>query len=648
MLETRILNTPPYEEDPRPISVPIDSDEMTRVVQDIIDHLEESRRYWNVQHDQMTSDRGLYKAHQTRANLPYPEASQLIVPMITYTHQNLLARSKRALFTPNPQFNLEGRDEMAKRFAPLTEDAIQRNIGPEYMDLAVKTVPVIDGAYQDGTNIAMIRWHQDLRTRKTTALVQRPVTNPYTGEPMIDPMTGGPALTQPQVETIVEQSPFYDNLDIVQFDKEQVDIWPPQAASIREARLVGFRMIKSFNEMYTEALQGDLDMERVIYLRNNHAGDAYEPTTGHKEKSMEGNSDSVTRDVTNRPYKLTECYYLYTPAGAPGPAQLYLITLHEDSKTVLRFRENPWWHGEVPAVEFSPLPGKFGISGRSVPDLLGDNQKMTSMIMQLLLDDLALKVRPPYATRHGMFSKPELELFRRKLSPGSVWQVTGDPRNLVPLMGEGANPQIGISFIDMLRQFGARVSAVDDPNMGGQSKAGTTATEIEAMLQEGEVMFTEMVDNLARSYLRLGRLIKMSMAQMAGHPTIQRVWGEAVAPDPTGMNVLMALWSDYDMEVAGSAASANAALRKRQILELYTLLMQNELTAMWLPRVHELTSLVLNEYNQRYPEKLIGTPEEAQMMQMMKMQAAIAVDQQQQQQQQQQGAAQANGKKGEG
>ncbi|MHB9105767.1 MAG: portal protein [Armatimonadota bacterium] len=622
MLETRILTTPPYQEDPRPISVPISGEEMTRVVRTIVDHLEESRRYWGTHHTDIQSDRDLYKTKQPRANKPHDDACELVVPMLTYTQQNLVARTKRALFGPTPQFNLDGRNDLAKRMAGLTEDTIQRNIGTEYMDLSAKLVPALDGSFQDGTNIVLLRWRQEQRQRTVFAMVQRPLVDPYTGQPMMNPM-GQPVLTPPAVEPVPEQYPFYDNLDIVPFDKENVDLWPPQSKNIQECLGVGFTMYKSGNELLTEAMQNNFDINAVIHLRDTYAGDNYAPSSEHKRRDMTGSSDTV-KEFSSRPYKITECYWLYTPDPSQ-PAQLYLLDIHEPTYTVLRFRPNPWWHGEIPAVEMSPLPGKYGILGRSLPNLLGDNQVMTTSIVRLLLDDLMWMVNPAHATKHGMFSKVELELFKRKRAPGSIWEVNGDPHNLVPLTREGGSPQVGLAFIEMLRQFGARASSLDDINLGKAAPKISTAYEIENMLQEGEVMFAEMTDNLARSYLRLGRLIKMSMAQMAWHPTVQRVWGEAVAPDPTGLWCLQALWADYDMSAAGSAAAANAALRKKQIAELYTVLMSNPLTAQWLPRVHYLTSLILNEYDQvRYPERLIGTEQDAAMQQVMMMQAQAA------------------------
>jgi hypothetical protein len=628
VLDQRILTTPPYQDDPRPISVPMNAGEMVDFVKRLIDKLSESRRYWGSHHTDMQADRDLYKAKQTRRNKPYDGACELVVPMLVYTHHNLVARTKRAVFSPNPNFNLEGRSDEAKRLAQFTEDTIQREIGPEYVDVAAKLLPTLNGSFQDGTHIVMLRWRQDIRYRKRFAIVQRPMMDEY-GMMLQGPM--GPMLTQPALEGVPEPYPAYDNLDVAVFDKEQVDIWPPTAPTIQDAQGIGFRMIKSGNELLSEALQNNFDMAAVQYLRDSYQGDFYEPTTEHQRKEMTGKSD-VVLDFATRPYKLTECYWLWSPSPSE-PAKLYLITLHEDTKTVLRFRENPWWHGEIPAVEFAPLPGKYGILGRSLPNLVGDIQSMSTLIVRLLLDDLSWKVHPPHAAKIGTFTKPELELFKRRLAPGSVWEVT-NPDGLKPLIREtGENPQIGLAFMELLRQFQARVSSVDDINMGKMASRQATATEIEEMLQEGEVMFAEMTDNLARSYLRLGRLIRMSMAQMAWHPTIQRVWAEAVAPDPTGMWALQALWADYDMEAAGSAAAANAALRKRQAMELYAMLMQNPLTANWLPRVHAVTSLVLNEYSQRYPERLIGTEQEAmgQQIQMMQQQAVMLAAQADQQ-----------------
>jgi hypothetical protein len=619
MLETLTKYDAPYQDDTRPINVPVGPDELDRFILELLDHLKESRSYWGGHHASMKQDRELYRPKQTRANKPYPTACELAPPMLVYTQQNLVARSKRALFSTEPQWNLTGTSAMDSQFAEMVESLLQRQAGPSYMNLMVNCLPTLNGAYQDGVHLVYLRWRQDLRERRRYAMVQRPLIDPYSGMPMLD-MMGMPLTSPPQVEVVSEQHAAYDNLEVVPLDKEQVDIWPPTARSIEQAHGVAFTQVLSGNQLQDNVLRGHFDPMAVMKLQQ-WQGDAYEATSEHQVRQMSATASPTNmRDFTSRPYKITEGYWLYSPRPGQVPARIYLFTIHEETRTVLRFQPNPWWHGEIPMIEWAPLPGKTGILGKSLPDLLGDIQQAITVLMRLLIDDLAYKVAPPVVTRRGMLSPTEMQVFKRGLSPRSIWEINGDPSSIQAMQREtGELPNIGLQFLEMLRQFGARATSMDDINLGRKQPGSATATEIQGMLAEGDVMFAEMVDNLANGHAKLGRLMFLSDLQMCAHPSVRRMWEEANGADPSGMLCLQALSGNYDLVSGGSALSANQALRRAQAQELYGVLMQNPLVANNMLRIYATTQMLVSEYNQRYPERLIGTEQDAMMLQQQMM-----------------------------
>jgi len=609
-LESQILYTEPYQDDRRAISAPAPGESVRAFVEDLIDRLKQTRSYWAPYHRTMVSDRALYDPKQRRANKPYPEACELSIPMLIYAQQNIVAREKKALFSPDPMITAMGRLPWDRQFSNAIEDYLQRRLGPQYMCAEERLVPVINGAHQDGASFAYLRYRHDPRMRRKYALVQRPYQDVY----------GNVGLTPPQLEPVPEQYPLYDGLEIVAVDADKLDIYPPTARSVSEAHGVAFRSVLSGNELLMEGINGNFDMAAVEYLRDGWQGDAYEGSTEHTARGMAKSlSTHDPRNFTFRPYNLTECFWLYSPQPGMVPASIYQITIHEESRTVLRFRPNPWWHGEIPMVEFVPLPGKAGMLGRSLPDLAGDSQQWSTVLMRLYIDGLAKHIHKPLLARAGALSKAEMALFKRGLSPGAIWEVN-DPESFRALEQElGDDLQLVIGAMEMMRQQMARATGMDDTNLGVRRSGDPTATEIQHTIAEGEVLFGEMTDNLARSFSRLARLVLASDLQMALSPSVQRVWAESVGPDPTGMQALQALSGDYDLISAGNAEMANQQMRMQRAILLYDKLIQNPLVANNLMHIHALTLDLVSEFRVRYPERVIGSEQEA-MMQAQVMQ----------------------------
>jgi hypothetical protein len=639
LLNPQLTMAPPYQEDPRAIAVDLPADAMHSFVVEMIRCLEESRSYWRPHHDSMVEDRKLYAAKKRRANKPYPTASELCIPMLVYTQANLLARMRKALFSPNPQFRLTGRilpNSGDRTLATAVENLMQREVGPEsgYMDCSNTLQPVLAGQFQDGGNIAYLRWRTTNIQRRRWQMMQRPVGDPMTGEPMMGPM--GPLLTPPQLEPTQVNYPLYDNLEIVSVDKDKCDIYPPTAAGIDAADGVAVSITLSGNQLLNQAIAGQFDMQAVQYLRDRYQGDSYTPTTEHVTRNLTGDTGQPM-EFTHRPYKLTEAYWQWSPSPGNVLAQIYLITLHEPTQTVLRFRPNPWWHGQIPMVDYAALPGKVGILGRSLPDLIGDPQRGMDFVWQMMMDDLAWKVGPPILTKTGSMSKAEMEVFKRRLTPRSIWEVQY-PDLIKPMLNEtGVNPQIGLGFIQELQLFANRATSLNDPQAGQKVGRQTTAFEIQNMMASSDVMFSEMADNLARCYEKTGRMILASLEQMANHPTVKRAWEETNGDDPTGMMCMAALSEQYDLASAGGSASANVALRQKQVMELFQFLANNPLANQNLMRMFNATQLVLNEYREvaRYPERFIGNEQDAAVQQQQseinaQIQQALAIQQVQQ------------------
>jgi|GEM_PF-2316750 len=588
------------------------NDDEARVLADVlVDALTQAEADRGEYIEQLNDNRALFKNVQERADAPFAGACNLHVPLLRYTSNALAARQVRALLGTLPYIFVEGRSprglELAVEVESFLTEQFRRQL--HFRDI---WRPVIQEANDDGCSVTYYRWRMREEKKLHYVAARETVTDPETGEVLEQ----AGQVSQKRLPVIT-----YDGPDIMRLPIDYVGTYPAAMGDIQESQGVYVRMTETGNDLLCKQQAGDYSRRAVERLRNWSAkGNTGQMRRSDEENAGIGLSDAsvnVDRSFHNTPFEITEWYWRY-PRVKGEPAEDWLITLHADSRTVLRAIPNPWGHGKRPIVVSRILPAKYGIIGTSVADMSGNTQKFITLLMRLMVDGITWRTNPAWAFGAGI-TPDEFKKLLENLAPGYKFRTNSeDLAKAIQQFGEvGVDPQAVIPIIEMLRSYDER-ALLADLFHGKQSRSGITATEVEQMLNEGQEIILDMTDTLAESMRQAAEFILELDYQFATHESIEELW-QVVNPQSQAPPYI-ALAETYDLEAAGTRQTSNAALKRQRAVELFTALKDDPFVNADPNgrRQYALRKLLVTDgFGQRAPQALIGREEEARMVPMV-------------------------------
>ena len=561
--------------------------------------------------DQLNDNRELFKNVQTREDAPFEGACNLHVPLLRYTSNALAAREVRALLGGNPYVFVEGRSPRGTALAGEVESFLFEQFRRQ---LHFRDVwrPVIQEANDDGCSVTYYRWKTRREKKLHYVSARETVTDPETGAVLEQ----AGEITQRRLPVVT-----YDGPDITRLPIEFVGTYPAAMGDIQDSQGVYVRMTETGNDLLGKVISGDYDRRAVERLRDWAA----KGNTGQMRRSDEENagitvsdaSVNVDRSFHNTPFEITEWYWRYPRvrgklAAEHEPAEDWLVTLHADSRIVLRAIPNPWGHGRRPIVVSRILPAKYGIIGTSVADISGNTQRFITLLLRLMVDGMTWRTNPAWAFGAGV-TPDEFKKLMEHLAPGYKFRTNSeDLSKAIQQFGEvGMDPNRVIPLIELLRSYDER-ALLSDVFHGKASPGGITATEVEQMLQEGQEIILDMTDTLAESMRQAAELILELDYQFATHESIEELWRVANPQSPAPPYIALA--EAYDVEAAGTRQTSNAAIKRQRAIELFTALKDDPFVNADPTGRRQYTLrklLVTDGFGQRAPQALIGREEEA-------------------------------------
>lgn len=262
--------------------------------------------------------------------------------------------------------------------------------------------------------------------------------------------------------------------------------------------------------------------------------------------------DDESADPTSKKVVVTEAYMKVDAEGA-GVPQLYRFILAGGSYKMLDYE--PCSHVPFAIFEVDPEPHAF--FGRSVVDLVMDDQDAATAMLRGVLDNVALTNNPGLEIVDGQVAVEDLmnnEIGRivRVKQAGTIRE------QVVPFTAGSTLP--ALQYFDMLVESKTGVSKASqglDANMLQSASATAIAATIDGAASQTEVVGRNLAETGMK---RLFRLIADLIIRNADRNEIMRINGQYVEVDPT-------TWSaDMDMIVnvgigTGRAQEKMAALQ---------------------------------------------------------------------------------------
>ena len=304
------------------------------------------------------------------------------------------------------------------------------------------------------------------------------------------------------------------------------------------------RNAKSIDDFYvcghrTEMRAGDLiamgyDPEVIRSLSGISDHDTMAEAEDFERRGYDQEEDEDIRDPSMRLVAVTECYMRMDIDGT-GTAQLYKITMGGGQYQLLDYE--PCNHVPFAVFESDPEPHTF--FGRSIADLIIEDQDASTSILRGILDNIAMVNNPRLSMVEGQVNiddllNNEIGGIVRMKTANAVQEMT------VPF---AAGQTLGaMQYYDQLIESKTGITKAStglDPDALQNSTA--TAARLTASAAAGHIEV--IARNLAEGGMtRLFRLMLKLLAENSPEEQMMRVSGEMFAPvDPKSWNTNMSV-----------------------------------------------------------------------------------------------------------
>jgi len=370
-------------------------------------------------------------------------------------------------------------------------------------------------------------------------------------------------ITEPEYLAIVND----DNVDVIEHSVEQtieIDPMGMQVEMPRHSLKVNYnrergkmmvesvppeefmidRNAKSIDDCYvvahrTEMRVGDLvnmgfDFEEVSNLDGIGSSDTYSEVEDFERRGYQIDEEESSMDQSMKLVAVTEAYMKMDVEGT-GIPQMYRFLLGGSNYKLLDYEP---WSAEVPFAIFEIDPEPHAFFGRSVADLIMDDQDASTAMLRGVLDNIALTNNPRVGFVEGQVNVDDLlnneigGIIRMK-SAGMIQDIS------VPFVAGSVLPAMQYYDDSIDSKTGVtRASMGLDPD----ALQNTTATAARMTAQMGAGQVEVMARNIAEGGMRrLFKLMLKIFVENTDEQALMRLNGQFVPVDPRVWNTSMDL-----------------------------------------------------------------------------------------------------------
>jgi len=554
---------------------------------------------------------------------PWAGASNLHVPLTQELLDATHARAAKAALA-NPLVLVVPKDSGSVEIAAKAERYYDAWARKAQVDKEISTAILL--ALRDGVGLLKVGW--EVRKRRVRVRKYVPLLN-EDGTPVIDPLNGEP-VRQETIETLdlVE----YDDVRVVPVELKDFYLIPAHAYSIDRfgsgaAKGVAHRIWLRWDEIKRRADAGQYKQEAVEYLRNNAATERTPD-----EDVILGGKVAITQPFVvespqgevraDKEFELFEVYMSWDLNG-DGYEEECKFTIAFKWGILLEATIFPYWHQKRPFIAFIPWPRPRRFYGFAIPERLESLQRELNTIRNQRVDAITINLAPPILVNRGSAIREGGQV---SWGPGARLEVDS-PEDIAPVRMPEINPSAWTEE-NILRQEAERVVGFYDINTPRGTGARRTQAEIGAIQQESLIRFDLMMKNIRRSIVDLFEMVHALKIQYMPEQEIFEVPVPATTGDiPQRVAITRAELAQANIEFRanGDLPITDREQARQEAYFLYQALMGHPLVQASLLHQWNLAKVLLEAWDRRDIESIIGTKEEA-------LQLQQAMQQQQQQQ----------------
>lgn len=314
-----------------------------------------------------------------------------------------------------------------------------------------------------------------------------------------------------------------------------------QVKSVPPEEFMVDRNAKSIDDFYvvahrTEMRVSDLvnmgfDFEKVSNLTGIGSSDTYSEIEDFERRGYQQEEEESTEDLSMKLVAVTEAYMKMDIEGT-GVAQLYKFMLGGNDYQLLDYEP----YSEVPFAVFEVDPEPHAFFGRSISDLINDDQDAATAMLRGVLDNVALTNNPRMGIVDNQVNVDDVlnneigGIIRMKnpqaIVPISVPFVAAQTLQAIQYMDDAIETKTGVS----------RASMGLDPD----ALQNTTATAANITKQAGAAQIEVMSRNLAEGGMkRLFKLMLKLFIENTDEEKMMRMNSQFVPIDPRSWNSSM-------------------------------------------------------------------------------------------------------------
>ena len=535
-------------------------------------------------------------------SFPWPDSANINVPVTQEMLDGLLARLSKTVLGVEPVVLVKGDDQEGVDVQFKVEryfDALDRTIHfREAMQDAIFL------GLRDGVGLMKVVW--DYRTRKIRTRKHVPVSDAL--GPIVNPATGRPYKRESiEIEEIIE----WDNVRVLPVELKDFYLLPSHAYSINpiHAKGVAERIWMRWDEIYAKGQSGMYDPAQVDKLKDmTTSSRLYTLGVNFLEQDTIGGYVTISQTPGLQEYEVFEVVMSYD-LDKDGYEEECLFTFCPRYGVMLRAEVLPYWHQMRPYIAVVPWPRANRFYGFGIPERLESVNRELNAIHNQRLDVVSIRIAPPILVKKSAIT---LGNASQPWGPGMRFEVneTGPQGDITPLHLPDVDPS---SFTEenILRQYAERIVGMYDVNTPRGTGSRRTRAEIGAIQEEGMVRFDRMAKLLQLAIVAAhNQILQLKIQYMPDTEDF-----EATGP-AGGMQKFQIergeLMGHFHFVANGDLPVADKERFRQESYFLYGALMQNPLVIQKPTRIYAVTQNLLQAWESKNIEKMIGTVEEVQ------------------------------------
>ena len=431
-------------------------------------------------------------------------------------------------YVPTSQEDVSGADQATKyahyRFQELNGYTL---LNDAIHDALVKKTGVLKAYWEDNTE-ATIHTYSNLTEEEMSVIVndENVTVIEQSTELEMSMDEFGMEVEMPKYELKISHKKESGKLMIESVPPEEFFV-DRNARSVEDAYVVAHK---------TEMRVGDLvamgyDFDVVSELSGNSVDDTFSDSEKFERSGYSEDDEEQSQDPSMKLVEVTEAYMKMDVYGT-GQATMHRFILGGGNQELLD--HEPW--GDVPFAVFEVDPEPHTFFGRSIADLIMNDQDSSTAMLRGMMDNVALTNNPQIDVVEGQVNMDdvmnnEIGAIRRVKTQGAI-QV-----NAIPFV---AGQTLGaMQYLDDEIQVKTGISKASmglDPN----ALQNTTATAAQLTAQQGAGQVEVIARNLAEGGMkRLFKLMLNLLVENSCEETMMRLNGQYVPIDPRSWNTAM-------------------------------------------------------------------------------------------------------------